>query len=358
MAKKLSVSAGAGHNGKSRKVWGRTEFLMIPKISIIIPVYNVESYIKRSLDSVIGQTLREIEIILIDDGSSDGSGPVCEGYAAKDSRVKVIHQKNAGASAARNSGMAIATGEYLGFVDADDCAAPNMFELLYRHAEKAGADIAMCEYAEIGGDPDLKLPELSIDDHACRVLDPEDAFQVIGRFEKKVNVTVWNKIFRRETVRDLKFDPEIRVSHDMDYLMKALTKSQKIVYLPYTLYGYFIQRPGALTSSDHDEDLLWNIETYHHDDTQIMDEFAKNNPNMRDLAMGIKCTGDLTLVKTMIRAGRMNRETTGMVRKDIWENLLPVMRSKLIPFLKIQMLIFVASPKMFQVFYKKYKLKE
>ncbi len=112
-----------------------------PKVSVIIPVFNTEPYLGRCIESVISQTLRDIEIILVDDGTPDACGAICDEYALKDRRILVIHQENMGAGAARNSGIRIAAGEYVGFVDSDDYIDPQLFERLYHAADEAGADV-------------------------------------------------------------------------------------------------------------------------------------------------------------------------------------------------------------------------
>ena len=114
------------------------------KVSVIVPIYKVEKYIKKCVDSIVGQTLPDIEIILVDDGSPDDCGAICEGYAKQDLRIKVIHKANEGLSEARNTGINAATSEYIGFVDGDDYVAPDMYEVLYKNITEQNADVAVC----------------------------------------------------------------------------------------------------------------------------------------------------------------------------------------------------------------------
>ena len=122
------------------------------KISIIVPVYNAEQYISKCIDSILSQTERCLELILVNDGSKDNSGTICDEYAKRDHRVKVIHQKNAGVSAARNTGIGIATGEYIGFVDSDDWIESDMFERLLQEAESTDSDVVMCDATTVYDD--------------------------------------------------------------------------------------------------------------------------------------------------------------------------------------------------------------
>ena len=115
-----------------------------PRISVVVPVYKVEAYLPKCIDSLVKQTYKDLEIILVDDGSTDRSGQICGEYAARDGRVRVIHQANAGVSAARNAGLTAATGDYIGFVDGDDWIEPDMYERLLKNAQRYGAEISAC----------------------------------------------------------------------------------------------------------------------------------------------------------------------------------------------------------------------
>lgn len=121
----------------------------MPKVSIVVPIYRVEQYLDRCVASVRAQTLTDIEIILVDDGSPDGCGEMCDGYALEDSRIKVIHKENGGLASARNAALKIASGEFVGFVDSDDYIAPDMYEKMYASAEKHGSDFVMCGFHEM-----------------------------------------------------------------------------------------------------------------------------------------------------------------------------------------------------------------
>ena len=122
----------------------------MPKISVIVPVYRVEKYLGRCVNSLLGQTLSDIEIILVDDGSPDGCPALCDEFAKKDGRIKVLHKENEGLGLARNSGMSLAVGEYIAFVDSDDYVKSEMYRTLYEAAQRENADIAMCGLCCIG----------------------------------------------------------------------------------------------------------------------------------------------------------------------------------------------------------------
>ena len=117
-----------------------------PKVSIVVPIYNVEKFLCQAVDSILNQSLKDIEIILVDDGSPDNCGKICDKYADKDPRVRVIHQKNGGLGSAYNSGIKAASGEYIGFVEPDDWIEPEMYEVLYNNAKKYNTDATKCDF--------------------------------------------------------------------------------------------------------------------------------------------------------------------------------------------------------------------
>lgn len=174
-----------------------------PLISVIVPIYNMESLLPRCLDSLAAQTLRNLEIICVDDGSTDGSGGIVRKYASGDSRFRLITQENSGRAEARNAGIRAAAAPYLGFADPDDYVEPDMYERLYRLAEESGADMVQCSYspflpAESGesrGMAEKKL--LHIENTACDGVFTEKG-EIFRLFlEDRITGVVWSKLFRR-----------------------------------------------------------------------------------------------------------------------------------------------------------------
>ena len=325
---------------------------MKPKVSIIIPVYKVEKFLTRCLDSVLGQTLKEIEVILVDDGSPDNCGRICDEYAAKDKRVIVIHKKNAGVSAARNSGLEVASGEFVGFVDSDDYVAATMFEDMYRQAVLADAEMAMCQFVITDGVTDELVHRSSGDDFEVLKFDNKKAFEIIADFSCPVQVMVWNKLFKKELIQNLCFDTNKRMAEDLEFLMRALFKSKTVVYVPYALYAYYAQREGAATfHADHS--IAWYLEQ-NSNITSIMDEVAQNCASVKKLAIGYKCVnGDLSIANAMVRAGKLDLEAVKLVKNDLKNNIWKIMMSEIHAVKKIQMLLFMVSPALYMKVMKK-----
>ena len=165
----------------------------LPLISIIVPVYNVKNYLEKCLQSICGQTYKNLEIILIDDGSSDGSGELCDLFAQRDGRIKVIHQTNAGQSAARNRGLAVAQGELLGFVDSDDWIEPDMYEFLYHLLKENGADISICShYIETAVKTRVKHSSGQFSSFSR-----EEAIRTLVE-DKRIRNYMWDKLYKRQ----------------------------------------------------------------------------------------------------------------------------------------------------------------
>lgn len=176
------------------KGWNREKEL--PLISVIVPVYQVQDYLAECIDSLLVQTYTNLEILLVDDGSTDSSGEICDRYAAKDDRVRVIHQENQGPSVARNAGLDSAEGEYIAFVDSDDVALPDFIEALYALLDKYQADIAACAYIECRTDEMRGTGKKHCNESEICMTAEQMLRQWHGRY-KKWETVVWNKLYRK-----------------------------------------------------------------------------------------------------------------------------------------------------------------
>ncbi len=203
-------------------------------ISIIVPIYNVKSYLRKCVNSVCSQTLKNLEIILVDDGSNDGSEVICDELKKKDKRILVIHQENAGESAARNTGLFYAKGKYIGFIDSDDYIETNMFEELYKSLLCNKADISMC--SDVYEDENGKI--ISSKTMKKAVLDGQKAFQYF--FQDKITGGVCNKLFKKSIIdkHTLNFNKSIKYGPDILFLGEYLYYSNIVVITDKVLYHY------------------------------------------------------------------------------------------------------------------------
>lgn len=211
-------------------------------VSVIVPVYNAEKYLKTSVGALRNQTLRDIEIILVDDGSTDGSGKLLDAFAKEDSRIKVIHKENGGQGSARNLGIKEAKGEYIGFADADDLADSTLFEKLYRKATEEDSDMAECRYTtiEITNGVEKGIPSRgnirTYHSKQDRMIDPQ--------------VAPWNKIFRAEILRREGVDyPEGLIYEDTAFYLKTLPFIEKSSYVEESLLTYYWRDNSTMTKN-------------------------------------------------------------------------------------------------------------
>lgn len=210
------------------------------KLSIVVPVYNVEKYLKRCIESLIAQTFNDYEIILVDDGSTDKSGEICDKFSKLYEKITVIHKENGGLSSARNAGIDIATGEYIGFVDSDDWIEPDMYDNLYNVAEKYRLDMALCGV------------ELDFEDGSSKIYYSIENFKILNKEEALRDIFVnslffeeaWNKIYRRHIFDTIRY-PDGKIHEDTYIICKILDKCNKIGYIPNISYHYF-QRSDSI----------------------------------------------------------------------------------------------------------------
>ena len=212
-------------------------------ITVIIPVYNTEEYVERCIRSIMNQTYKNLEIIIVNDGSTDNSLNICKKLQQEDNRIKIISQKNTGVSNARNIGLDNATGEYIGFADSDDFLESNMYEIMYNHLEKENADLCRIKafiYNREGGIEEIaKESNVFIyDDH----LDIMNAY-----LKNELKIAVWDKLFRTKIIKQIRFDSEL-FNEDAAYVWEACLNSKKVVMDTKQFYHHIKRTTNSLTS--------------------------------------------------------------------------------------------------------------
>ncbi len=217
-------------------------------ISIIIPIYNIEQYVSTCVESVLAQTYGDIEIILVEDGSTDNSGRICDEFASLDNRIKVIHKNNGGLSSARNAGIDIAAGEYIYFVDGDDLIHPQCIERLLDCINRYEADIAVCKTNSFLDEKSINYNVIgnsviaSTGEEMCR--------RLLYGLNDSGNVIAWNKLYKRELFEDVRY-PEGLVYEDVATTHELYWKANKVAYLKDELAFYRSKRKGSITHSDN-----------------------------------------------------------------------------------------------------------
>ncbi|MFT4412573.1 glycosyltransferase family 2 protein [Fredinandcohnia humi] len=212
------------------------------EISIIVPVYNLEHLLQKCIDSILSQTFTNFELILVNDGSTDNSGKLCDEFAKHDSRVKVIHKENGGTASCRNVGIKAAKGRYIGFVDNDDYINKYMFEILYNTAIKHSSDIVVCNFRKVDEDSQTNLEELSSDiriQHLTRI----ESLNKLYTDDFLTFICPWNKLYNKYLFEDIEYELG-NINDDETVAHKLLYKSKKTTYLNAELY-YYVQRKGS-----------------------------------------------------------------------------------------------------------------
>ncbi len=244
------------------------------KISVIVPVYNSSKYLRKCIESILNQTYKNLEIILVNDGSMDESGIICDEYAAKDDRIIAIHQQNAGASVARNRGLDICTGNYIGFVDGDDWIAENMYEFLYTALLNYNADISICGYYI--EDEKNGVYGARNDNGEVTVYDSREAIREVIK-DEKIYSNFWDKLYRREMFRELRFRKGI-ILEDIATMYKIFMHAKKIVACNVPQY-YYYQRKDSLLHI-RNEALNWDQFWVYRERVLVLE---KDYPEFREL---------------------------------------------------------------------------
>lgn len=214
-------------------------------ISVIVPVYNFEDCIRRCVDSILGQTYRDIELILVDDGSKGRSGAICDEYKTLDDRVKVVHKENGGTSEARNYGLELAEGAYIGFVDGDDFIDPDFYQVLYDLIVEYQTDLSMVSYRQL--QQDQSVPKA--DSGRISVMERKQAVAEL-LLDDEIQNYVWNKLYKRELFDHIHFS--VGVVYDDIYIMYELFReSRDIVYMRTPKYNYCIRETGVIKTGSH-----------------------------------------------------------------------------------------------------------
>ena len=222
-------------------------------ISIIVPIYKVEKYLDRCINSILNQTFKDFELILVDDGSPDRCGDICEEYAKKDKRIKVIHKENGGLSDARNAGLDIAKGEFVGFVDSDDFIHKDMYMILYDTLVKSKSDISQCKFKYFSKENELN--KNIINDGKYKIYNNIDAIEEIMD-NKNLNANVWNKLYKRELFREIRF-PKGKIHEDEFVTYKVFYRAKTISYVNKELYYYFSNDTGIMKNLNINSKFDW-----------------------------------------------------------------------------------------------------
>lgn len=293
------------------------------EISIIVPVYNVEKYLKRCVDSILAQTFSDFELILVDDGSEDNSGKICDEFQKADSRIKVIHKENGGLSSARNAGIEASTCDYIGFVDSDDFVAIDMYETLYGLITENNADVARIGWHEVETDeaqPKKGKGEL-------RIFEGEKIIESF--FDLKIE-SVCVGLYAKKVIGESRF-PVGKTSEDIPFNFEIFSKAEKFAYMPCQKYFYF-NNPVSISNGKMDEKKM----NYVYFREEIADNpIIKNDKKLSKKAAVLCARAYMGILLRMaiygVADGFDEMQTVKTYQKKLKDNLCLYLRSVTVP---------------------------
>ena len=315
-------------------------------VSVIIPAYNIEDYIGRCLDSIISQTYKNLEIIVVDDGSRDHTGEILDNYAKKDRRIKVIHKENGGVSSARNKGIEVAEGDYIGFIDGDDLIEPEMYKILVDLLEEENADIAHCGYQMVFPD----RVDYYHNTGKKKIQTTEEGLKDLLSGEI-IEPGLVNKLYKKELIKNCRLDETVKINEDLLMNYQLFKLSQKSVYYDITPYSYMIRSSSATGANS----LITKREDSLRVLNQIKDDCINNNllPTIYKryiyLLMAI-CRDDLKDRLYMEYQKKQRKKLKKELKTDIFKSCIPKK-------LKYVSLFSCYLPHIMKIIYKMYDLK-
>ncbi len=304
---------------------------MKPEISIIVPVYNVEDYLGRCLDSILNQSFKDIEIIVVNDGSTDNSGIICDNYSKKNSIIKVIHKKNGGLSSARNRGLEVAQGKYIGFVDSDDWIDKYMYEKLYNLCEDRNADIGICNFFR-------NESNRNVDDEVITELNNINGIRELFK-GNLYRFSACNKLFKKSCFTNITF-PEGRVHEDLSTTYKVFANADKVVHTKYRGYFYFIRENSILTSKYNEKRLDVFIGW-----TEIIDFISKEYSEVENQVIACfsyACVDNMYYILNQVEEKGSKKRLLSVVQSYVRKNYNLIQRNSILS-LKYKLILLILN---------------
>lgn len=279
------------------------------KISIIIPIYNVEQFLRQCIDSVLAQTYENLEIILVNDGSTDQSSEICGFYGSRDSRIKIINKANGGLADARNAGFSEVTGNYIGFVDSDDLIDCRMYELLMETLNKSDADIAECGFRRFAAENEI--PEQGEETIVPEAFDVQTALKML--MHEDLKQVVWNKLYRKEVIGGIQFEKG-RIHEDEFWTYRIIARAEKIAKISNPLY-YYRKQEGSIMGAQYSLKRLDGLDAREERLLFLETHF----PDLFQLSLRTFWGSSSMHYQKLVKLSHLDKE--GNVRKKIWNNM-------------------------------------
>ena len=315
-------------------------------ITVIVPVYNVEKYLDKCVETIVNQTYKNIEIILVDDGSKDSSGEKCDIWQKKDKRIKVIHKQNGGLSSARNTGIDIANGEYITFIDSDDYIDSKMIENLYEDLKNFNADISICNryYLFEDGSKCLRYKKRE----NVLEMDSKQAIYELNNY-RNFDMSAWAKMYNRKLFNKIRF-PVGKLSEDFFIMYLLFDKAKKIVYNSEPLY-YYLQRKGSISKN---KKINWDFVLAA---KEQMNYVEKKYPDLKPCVRAAYASANMTVYNMVLKSGgKCSNKDTKEMQKEVKNNLEYIFKYKEWDITKkVQAFLFVRCIPIYDIIFKTFR---
>lgn len=290
-----------------------------PIISIIVPIYNVEDYLDRCVESILNQTFKDFELILVDDGSPDNCPMLCDKWAEKDSRIKVVHKPNGGVSSARNAGLAVSQGDYIGFCDPDDVINYNMYELMYKSIINSNSDCCVCAFKSFSSDNEISIKCIDGNEKNL-VLEGKNIIEYFLGDGRNLLGCVWDKLIKKSFIFGMAFNEDMAFGEDYCFSLKAILNCNRISVIESPdLYYYFIRENSAMRKL--------NGEKYHllYEQKQMLFDECLRRYSDKDVSIIVESARIRALVATFLNA---DDKVLNLMKSDASRKLKNVLKSK------------------------------
>lgn len=294
------------------------------RISIIIPVYNTEEYLPRCIDSVVRQTYEDWELLLVDDGSKDSSGSICDRYAERDTRIRVIHNQNQGPAASRESGIKNTESEFVMFVDSDDWLDENILQTMYQQMEKADVGIVCCVFKNINQKGKVSHPQMFSEEY----IDCQTAEDCIYHMHHTRYLTgsPCTKLFRRELFQDINFHGNVTIGEDYAMIVQLVEKAERVRIIPEELYYRYV-RKGSISHGGYTERHRQAFDNY----MQLRQELIEKYPGLSSDIVAFHTEYEMAVITAMCRNDNYDYEVIGKLKRDLRIHIKNTLRHPEIP---------------------------
>lgn len=294
------------------------------KISVIIPVYNTEKYLARCIESIIGQAYSDWELILVNDGSTDGSGLVCDRYAVKDARIKVLHNQNQGPAASRADGIKVATGSRVMFVDSDDWLDKTMLQVMDDQMKASGANIVCCIFKDIDDAGKESHPQLFTEEY----IDCNTAEECMYQMHRTRHLTgsPCTKLFRKELFEGIDFCKGVTIGEDYSMIVQLAEKAQKVRILPMELYFRYVRR-GSISHGGYTERHKAAFDNY----MRVRKDLIGKYPALASDITAFHTEYEMAVITAMCRNDNYDKEVIYKLKRDLRENMRNTLTHPVIP---------------------------